>query len=114
MYFLEVVSADVFQLLSKAYSVHHGTPPATVSLNPEAYCRVLVPFLGWGLYRAASCCNHSCWPNAETEFPDFSPRLQVRIPINSELRQLTALCFLPYVPTPSDVSDSVLEGARAA
>ncbi|KAL8272794.1 hypothetical protein Esti_003268 [Eimeria stiedai] len=38
----------------------------------------LLPFLGWGLFFFGSMTNHSCWPNAESDFPLPRPSLEVR------------------------------------
>ncbi|KAL8442573.1 hypothetical protein Emag_006344 [Eimeria magna] len=37
-----------------------------------------LPFLGWGLFAFGSMTNHSCWPNAESDFPLPRPSLEVR------------------------------------
>lgn len=38
----------------------------------------LLPFIGWGLFQLGSMTNHSCWPNAESDFPLSKPALEVR------------------------------------
>ncbi|CDI83488.1 hypothetical protein, conserved [Eimeria acervulina] len=51
-----------------------GTPEApAVTLRAP-----LLPFIGWGLFRLGSMTNHSCWPNAEADFPLDSAALEVR------------------------------------
>ncbi|KFG29045.1 putative histone lysine methyltransferase, SET [Toxoplasma gondii p89] len=38
---------------------------------------LLPPFLGVGLFRAVSMTNHSCWPNAEVDYPFLTNAAQV-------------------------------------
>ncbi|CBZ51994.1 conserved hypothetical protein [Neospora caninum Liverpool] len=38
---------------------------------------LLPPFMGIGLFRAVSMTNHSCWPNAEVDYPSLTKTAQV-------------------------------------
>ena len=49
-----------------------------------------LPFIGWGLFRIGSLTNHSCWPNAEADYPLPQPSLEVR---NAKNTWIVCVCF---------------------
>ncbi|CDJ47120.1 hypothetical protein, conserved [Eimeria brunetti] len=63
-----------------------GSPEASADPSVYTWGAPLLPFIGWGLFRLGSMTNHSCWPNAEADFPLHSTALEVRAlrPIDME------------------------------
>ncbi|KAL8427280.1 hypothetical protein Efla_002718 [Eimeria flavescens] len=75
----------VVKLLEKVASLTRcsggGAPAASATkarAGSDSFEGPLLVFLGWGLFRLGSMTNHSCWPNAEFDFPLPRPSLEVR------------------------------------
>ena len=77
----------MWQLLEEVHAITRwddGDEDPEVTGTPEAPAVTLrapmLPFIGWGLFRLGSMTNHSCWPNAEADFPLDNAALEVRSP----------------------------------
>ncbi|OEH78418.1 hypothetical protein cyc_07490 [Cyclospora cayetanensis] len=55
-----------------------GVSQGSDALREDFRGAPLLPFIGAGLFAFGSLTNHSCWPNAEADFPLPKPSLEVR------------------------------------